>query len=139
MNTITLDQKDVVVYEDEKSSQLLLRKLLYKTYGVENVEIEDQILSLRIDLTLYRPKVLILDYMYEGGINLVYALPTLKNFKGPCIIFSAADKSEIRKDLKNTIGSIPENFYIVNKGDIPLLKRVLDRFLKRKERTHVNV
>jgi hypothetical protein len=133
MNTVTLDHKDVVVYDDEKTCRLLLKNLLYKAYGVESVELEDQILSLKMDLIVYRPKILILDYMYEGGINLIYALPTLRKFEGPCIIFSGTDKDQIRKDLLNEFGSIPENFYIVNKGNIPLLKRILDKYFKRKE------
>lgn len=119
---ICLEPVDAMVYDDEAGCRELVKRTLQKVYGFKRIETEDNILSLRIDLAINRPKVLILDYVYAGDLNLPYVTPALKSFKGLGIIYSSVDRSRVEKE----IGDLPPNFFFVEKGNLKLLRKLLD-------------
>ena len=120
--TLHIEPVDAMVYDDEAGCREILKRTLEKVYGVKKVETEDNILSLRIDLAINRPKVLILDYLYAGGLNLPYVTPALQSYGGLGIIYSSVHKSRLEKE----IGDLPPNFFFVEKGNLKLLRKLLD-------------
>lgn len=127
MAALHTEPVDVMVYDDEASCREVIKRTLQKVYGVKRIETEDNIFSLRIDLAINRPKVLILDYVYAGGLNLPYVTPALKAFKGLGIIYSSVSRERVEKEL----GGLPPNFFFVEKGNLKLLRKVLDTALRR--------
>ena len=119
------DVMQVMVYDDDRSIRETLSCMLRKVYGFHRIETEDNIFGLRIDLAINRPRLLILDYMYEGGLNLNFVSEVLRNYKGCGIIYSSVDKEVIQKEL----GPLPENFRIVKKGNVHKLKSVITMFM----------
>jgi len=119
------DTVDAMVYDDQRSPRESISRTLKKVYGLGKVLQEDNIFSLRMDLAIHRPKVLVLDYMYEGGLNLNYVAAVLKSFKGIGVIHSSVDVERIEKEL----GGIPKNFTYVQKGNARRLHDALDKIL----------
>ena len=127
MASLCVNPVDAMVYDDEESCRKFLTGILRKVYGVENIETENNILSLSIDLAINRPRVLILDYMYSNGLDLPFVAPMLSTFKGLGIIYSSIDKRQLEKE----VGPLPYNFFFIQKGDFKHLRRVLDSALVR--------
>ncbi len=121
MHAVCVEPAGAIVYDDEKSCRESLKMLLQKAYNVRHVETEDNIVSLRFDLAIHRPRLLLLDYSFEGGLNLPFVAPVLHNFKGIGIIYSSVDRERVEKEL----GPLPYNFYFVKKGNLERLNRVL--------------
>lgn len=120
--TLHAEPVDAMVYDDEAGCREIIKRTLQKVYGVKNIETEDNILSLRIDLAINRPRVLILDYIYAGGLNLPYVTPALESFKGLGIIYSSVCLSRVERE----IGDLPPNFSFVEKGNLKMLRKLLD-------------
>ena len=114
-----------MIFDDERTARDTVAQLIRTVYGVHRIETEDNIFSLSLDLAINQPKLLILDYLFEGGVNLDLVMPSLRKFDGTCVIFSGADLKRIRQEL----GDIPPNFHIVAKGNFKALRLVLDRYL----------
>lgn len=120
------DTMDAVVYDDEQSFRDDLSKILKKTYKLEKVTTRDNIISLSVDLVLEQPRLLILDYLYENGLDLPFVTPAVQHYKGWGIIYSSVDRDIIEK----TMGPLPSNFFVVKKGNLLGLRKILDSILK---------
>ena len=125
MSTLCIKPVEAMIYDDSPTCRESLKKLLQKTYHLSHIETEDNIVSLRLDLAINRPRLLVLDYVYEGGLNLPYVAGVLHKFKGAGVIYSGVDKSRVEKE----IGPLPYNFTFVQKGDLKHLNRVLSGVL----------
>ena len=121
MATLCIKPVEAMIYDDNPTCRESLKKLLQKTYHLTHIETEDNIVSLRLDIAINRPSLLVLDYMYEGGLNLPYVVGVLHKFKGTGIIYSGVKRSRVEKEL----GPLPYNFAFVQKGDLDHLNRVL--------------
>jgi len=116
---------DIMIYDDERTCLKTISEMIKNHYSFHSIKTEDNIFSMKFDLAINRPKLLILDYKYEGNLNLNYVMPTLKKFKGVCIIYSCLSKEHILSE----IGDLPHNFYFVQKGNVGGLRNLLDRFI----------
>ena len=104
----------IIIVDDEKSSNSLLKKKLCRSLeGVKVIE-RDMPEHLHFDLAHEKPLVVVVDWYYKG-YECSVILERLEMYKGLICIFTNEQIDIIKNKVKQCLGKVPENFRIINK------------------------
>lgn len=123
----------LVIDDDKNMTNYLSKKLSTNFEGVQ-IETGKSPESVFSEIPINKPKVIILDWLFicSGGqeyYDCTKVLPYLSKYNGLICIFSNRDASDIRKDIKVSLGAIPKNFKIFNKFNYSEMENEIINYL----------